>query len=112
GWSHGDPHTGNFVYDPEEKRARLMDFEVRHDERLDADRRHADDLLVFLQDTLRRLPGEEWLQWARAFLMAYDRPAITSHLLERLAAPRGAARLWWGRAAPHRPARGAAQRLV
>jgi hypothetical protein len=95
GWSHGDPHTGNFVYDPEEKRARLMDFEVRHDARLDADRRHADDLLVFLQDTLGRLAREEWLQWARAFLRAYDRPAITSHLLERLTAPRGAARLWW-----------------
>jgi tRNA A-37 threonylcarbamoyl transferase component Bud32 len=95
GWSHGDPHTGNFVYDPDEDRARLMDFEVRHDKRLDADRRHADDLLVFLQDTLGRLPKEEWLQWARAFIEAYDRPTITAHLLDRLTEPRGAARLWW-----------------
>jgi hypothetical protein len=94
-WSHGDPHTGNFVYDLREDRARLMDFEVRHDARLDSDRRHADDLLVFLQDTLGRLPGKEWLQWAQAFIEAYDRPAITAHLLDRLAAPRGAARLWW-----------------
>jgi hypothetical protein len=95
GWSHGDPHTGNFVYDPMERRARLMDFEVRHDSSLDADRRHADDLLVFLQDTLGRLPREEWLQWARGFITAYNRPTITAHLLDRLAFPRGAARLWW-----------------
>lgn len=95
GWSHGDPHTGNFVYDPIESRARLMDFEVRHDASLDADHRHADDLLVFLQDTLGRMPRAEWLQWAYAFISAYERPAITAHLLDRLAAPRGAARLWW-----------------
>jgi hypothetical protein len=94
-WSHGDPHTGNFVYDPEERRARLMDFEVRHDANLDANRRHADDMLVFLQDTLGRLSREEWLLWARAFITAYNRPIITSHLRDRLAAPRGVARLWW-----------------
>jgi hypothetical protein len=95
GWSHGDPHTGNFVYDPMENRARLMDFEVRHDAGLDADRRHADDLLVFLQDTLGRMPRAEWLAWASAFITAYDRPEITVHLLDRLSAPQGAARLWW-----------------
>jgi hypothetical protein len=95
GWSHGDPHTGNFVYDPVENRARLMDFEVRHDARLDAVHRHADDLLVFLQDTLGRMPRDEWLVWARAFVAAYDRPSITVHLLDRLAEPRGVARLWW-----------------
>lgn len=95
GWSHGDPHTGNFVYDSQESRARLMDFEVRHDASLNAERRHADDLLVFLQDTLGRLSREEWLRWAQAFITAYNRPAITAHLLDRLAAPRGAARLWW-----------------
>ncbi|HET6407096.1 MAG TPA: hypothetical protein VFG14_04385 [Chthoniobacteraceae bacterium] len=95
GWSHGDPHTGNFVYDSVTDRARLMDFEVRHDLQLQADRRHADDLLVFLQDTLGRLPRGEWLAWAQALVSSYNRPSVTRHLLDRLTAPRGAARLWW-----------------
>jgi hypothetical protein len=94
-WSHGDPHSGNFIYNAAEDRARLIDFEVRHDATLSAEARHADDLLVFLQDTLGRLPREQWLQLAEVFVRAYDRPEITAHLVERLAEPRGVARLWW-----------------
>jgi hypothetical protein len=95
GWSHGDPHTGNFVYDPVEDRARLMDFEVQHHPGLSAPHRHADDLLVCLQDTLGRMPRDRWLEWARIFVDSYGRPEITAHLLERLNAPQGIARLWW-----------------
>ena len=94
-WSHGDPHSGNFIYDPATDRAWLMDFEVRHDAEMPPDARHADDLLVFLQDTLGRLPRAEWLEMAAAFVRAYGRPEITAHLIERLAEPRGVARLWW-----------------
>ncbi len=94
-WSHGDPHSGNFIYDAATDRARLIDFEVRHRAGLSAEARHADDLLVFLQDTLGRLPRERWLRLAEVFVRTYDRPEITAHLLERLAEPRGIARLWW-----------------
>jgi len=95
GWSHGDPHTGNVIFDPATTTARLLDFEVRHDRHLPAVARHTDDLLVFLQDTLGRLPRDRWLEWASVFVHSYGRPEITTHLVERLAAPRGIARLWW-----------------
>jgi len=94
-WSHGDPHSGNFIYDPARDAAKLMDFEVRHDPALGAPERHADDLLVFLQDTLGRLAREQWIRLAEIFVREYGRPEITRHLVERLIAPRGAARLWW-----------------
>lgn len=95
GWSHGDPHSGNVIFDAATGRARLLDFEVRHDAALSADARHADDLLVFLQDTLGRLSRERWLRLASAFVRDYDRPSITARLIERLAEPRGVARIWW-----------------
>jgi hypothetical protein len=94
-WSHGDPHSGNFIYDDATSRARLMDFEVQHHTGLPPAVRHADDLLVFLQDTLGRLPRERWLELAAVFVRAYGNAEITAHLVERLAAPRGLARIWW-----------------
>lgn len=94
-WSHGDPHLGNFVYEAPANRARLIDFEVRHHLALPADERHADDLLVLLQDLLGRIAPERWLPLAHAFLAGYDRPGIVARLREKLLAPRGAARLWW-----------------
>ena len=94
-WSHGDPHLGNFVYDAATDRARLIDFEVMHDSRLGADERHADDLLVFLQDLLGRIAPDRWLPNAHAFLAAYDRPEIVARLRPRLVVPRGLPRLWW-----------------
>ena len=94
-WSHGDPHLGNFVYDPAENRARIIDFEVMHDPRLSADERHADDLLVFLQDMVGRIAADRWLVNARAFLAAYDRPEIVARLRPKLVLPSGIPRLWW-----------------
>ena len=74
-WSHGDPHAGNFVYDASTDRARLIDFEVMHHPTISAEERHADDLLVFLQDMVGRTPADHWLPHARhAFLDAYGRP--------------------------------------
>src|SRR5262249_48607896 len=49
-WSHGDLHMGNVIYHKETDRARLIDFEVVHDKSLPPVDRHADDLLVFLQE--------------------------------------------------------------
>jgi hypothetical protein len=72
-----------------------MDFEVRHDRALSPAERHADDLLVFLQDTLGRLTRERWITLSEIFVREYGRPEITRHLLERLIEPRGPARLWW-----------------
>ena len=94
-WSHGDPHVGNFIYDGAAQRARLIDFEVQHHRALQADERHADDLLVFLQDMVGRIAREQWLPSALAFLAAYERPEIVVRLRERLLAPRGIARVWW-----------------
>jgi hypothetical protein len=95
GWSHGDPHLANFIYDAAEDRARLIDFEVRHDPRLSAEERHADDLLVFLQDMVGRIRTDLWLPNARAFLVAYDRPGIVALLQQKLSVPRGLPGLWW-----------------
>ena len=94
-WSHGDPHTGNFIYEEAGNRARLIDFEVQHHPALAAEERHADDLLVFLQDMMGRISRELWLPCAQAFLAAYERPEVVARLRERLRAPRGIARIWW-----------------
>lgn len=95
-WSHGDPHTGNFVYDPSTGRARLIDFEVMHLRALPAEERHADDLLVFLQDLVGRIGTDAWLPCALRFLEGYGRPEIAARLKARLVVPGGRmAQLWW-----------------
>lgn len=94
-WSHGDPHAGNFIFEEAHQRARLIDFEVMHARELPAIERHADDLLVFLQDLVGRIRVDLWLPCALAFLSAYGRAEVRSVLLEKLSAPRGCARIWW-----------------
>jgi hypothetical protein len=94
-WSHGDPHAGNFVYEETEDRARLIDFEVMHYRTLGASERHAEDLLVFLQDVAGRIPTEQWLPGATAFLNAYRRPEVIALLRDKLVVPGGLARVWW-----------------
>jgi hypothetical protein len=94
-WSHGDPHTGNLLFDAPTGRARLIDFEVRHLRKLGADARHADDLLVLLQDVCGRCPAAAWPELAESFLRAYGRTEITSRLRDRLRIPAGVPRVWW-----------------
>ncbi len=94
-WSHGDPHAGNFIFEEAHQRARLIDFEVMHAPGLPAIERHADDLLVFLQDLVGRIRADLWMPCALAFLSAYGRPEVRSVLLGKLTAPRGIARVWW-----------------
>jgi hypothetical protein len=95
GWSHGDPHAGNFIYEAGQDRARLIDFEVTHVPGLPVAERHADDLLVFLQDVMGRVSAEAWLPLALGFLEGYGRPEIIAQLLPRLQLPGGIPRLWW-----------------
>ena len=110
-WSHGDPHSGNFIFNPDEDRARLIDFEVMHRTALSAGERHADDLLVLLQDLMGRIAADRWLPCASAFLQTYDRPEIIARLAPRLVPPRGLARIWWAVRTTYLPCAKLAQRL-
>ena len=92
-WSHGDPHSGNFIVD--ENRARLIDFEVMHHASLSADERHADDLVIFLQDLMGRIAADFWAPCACAFLAAYGRKEIVALFAKRFVMPSGLARIWW-----------------
>jgi hypothetical protein len=94
-WSHGDPHLDNVIYDDVTDRARLIDFEVLHDRSLPAILRHADDLLVFLQDLICRIPDDQCLPFARSFIDAYDRPEVIGELIKLLVVPPGIPGLWW-----------------
>lgn len=95
-WSHSDPHSGNVIFDEKTERARLIDFETMHDQRLTPDERHADDLLVILQDLVGRLPKHQWPDFPLQFLAAYDRPDIVKLLPAKLRVPNwGVPRLWW-----------------
>ena len=94
-WSHGDPHAGNFVYEEATDRARLIDFEVMHHRTMHAGERHADDLLVLLQDLAGRVSSDQWLPAALAFLGAYERPEIIARLRQKLVVPGGLGRVWW-----------------
>ena len=94
-WSHGDPHTGNFIFDAATGRARLVDFEMRHHRDLPEARRHADDLLVMLQDVCGRCGAGEWLPLAEAFLAGYGCGETVALLDDLLHVPRGIPRVWW-----------------
>ncbi len=95
GWSHGDPHTGNFLYDAQTGRARLIDFEVRHRRHLRPEERHADDLLVLLQDVCGRCHADAWPPLAQAVVQVYRRPEVLATLATKLRVPHGFPRLWW-----------------
>lgn len=103
-WSHGDSRLANFIYNADENRARLIDFEVAHCDSLSADDRHADDLLVFLQDLMGRLPDDRWLPDALRFVNAYGRREVIAALKMRLTVPVfGFPRLWWSIRTRHMP---------
>lgn len=95
GWSHGDPHLGNFVFDPAAERARIIDFEVAHLASISTEERHADDLLVFLQDMVGRIDGARWIECATAFLQGYARPELLPLLWPKMSVPTGVAAIWW-----------------
>ena len=53
--------TNNVIYDRQNGRARLIDFEIVHQKSLPAKSRHADDLIVFLLDLMAVAPNRQWL---------------------------------------------------
>jgi len=93
GWSHGDPHLNNVLWDGE--RAYLIDFETRHIQRLSIIERRADDLLVFLLDLSGRAPENQWNLLCEAVLSAYQDRVVMAALLERLRMPRGWEAILW-----------------
>lgn len=95
GWSHGDASMTNVIYNEKTDRARLIDFEIRHEKSLPATGRHADDLLVFLLDLVARVPNRQWLPFAICFLRAYNDAAVMRELKKRLVVPTGLALIWW-----------------
>ena len=94
-WSHGDPHLENLIYDPESGQARLIDFELIHDKSLSAIKRHADDLLVVLQDLMSCVSREQWVPFAIALIEAYSEPLVLEEVRRRLVVPRGWSAIWW-----------------
>jgi Lipopolysaccharide kinase (Kdo/WaaP) family len=103
-WSHGDPHLGNVLYDEAADRAYLIDFETRHEPRLNALERHADDVLVLLMDVMASEASPRWLELARAFVAAYPARAPFGLVHDRLSPPDGLARVLWRIRTHHRPA--------
>lgn len=95
GWSHGDLHLENLLYDGTANRARLIDFETIHDRAWPANERHADDLLVLLLDLAGQIAGDLWPDAAARVVQAYGRKEILRILKQRLVSPRGFARVWW-----------------
>jgi hypothetical protein len=93
GFTHGDPHLENVLVDT--TRARLIDFETRHESRLSLTERQADDLLVLLLDLLGRDPTMGWLDLSRTFLSVYEGPAVLAELSRRLQLPRGWELILW-----------------
>jgi len=112
-WSHGDPNLANFLFSTQERHARLIDFEVVHQQRLPAMARHVEDVLSFLQDLLGCAPRGTWLAYAQRFLDAYGcDQALRKALRERLRLPRGIPRIWWWIRTNYVPMRSTRRRLA
>lgn len=95
-WSHGDPNLANFLFSAQDKQARLIDFEVVHQQELTSMTRHVEDVLSFLQDLLGCAPRGTWLEYAQRFLDGYGCDGeLRDGLRERLRLPRGVPRVWW-----------------
>ena len=96
GWSHGDASMANVMYNEKTGRARLIDFELIHENSLPTKSRQADDLLVFLLDLISVVPTRQWLPFALYFLNAYENAGVIAALENQLALPNGMAWIWWG----------------
>jgi hypothetical protein len=94
GWSHGDLHLDNVLYDLQTDRAFLIDFDTRHQRGIDEHRRQADDLKVFLLELIAT-PGNHWRPLASAFLCEYGEANVLRELGGQLAVPRGFAKILW-----------------
>jgi hypothetical protein len=93
GWSHGDSHLANVLYDAATGQAALIDFETQHWRHLSPIERQADDLLIFLLDILGRC--ENWAELLPVLFQSYDRPAVLQQLHQFLIVPTAWERLLW-----------------
>lgn len=94
GWSHGDLHLGNILFDHELNRATLIDFDTRHEPRLKETTRHADDLKTVLLELIST-SATEWNDMAFSFLNAYQNCEVLRELSLQLTVPNGIARIFW-----------------
>lgn len=110
GWSHGDLHLDNILYDRHSDRAFLIDFDTRHLLGIDANRRHADDVKVLLLELLST-PGDEWRDLATTFLSEYAQADVLHELAGQMAIPQGFAKILWHTRTDCRPDREIAPRI-
>ena len=94
GWSHGDLHLGNILYDQELNQATLIDFDTRHEPELDEISRHADDLKTVLLELIS-ISATGWYDLAFSFLNAYQNCELLKELDLQLTVPHGIARIFW-----------------
>jgi serine/threonine protein kinase len=93
-WSHGDLHLDNILFDSNAERAVLIDFDTRHEFRINQTQRHGDDLKLVLLELIG-LPGDRWIPLATAFIEEYRERSVLNELSRQLFVPRGFARLLW-----------------
>lgn len=93
GWSHGDLHTNNILWDGQ--RIRFIDFETYHQKATTINERHADDLLVFLLDFMGRTPSNLWLSHCQVLIESYNNHNVLRQLHFRLNMPRGLELVLW-----------------
>jgi len=93
-WSHGDLHLDNILVDLGTERAVLIDFDTRHEFRINATQRHSDDVKIVLLELLG-LSDDKWSQLAAAFIEEYREGSVLSELSRQLFVPRGFARIMW-----------------
>ncbi len=94
GWSHGDLHLDNILYDHELNRATLIDFDTRHEPGLHEITRHADDLKTVLLELIS-ISATGWNDLAFFFLNAYQNCKVLRELSLQLTIPHGIARIFW-----------------
>jgi hypothetical protein len=110
GWSHGDSHLANVMYDATTEQATLIDFETQHWQHLSAVERQADDLLIVVLDILGRC--ENWAELLPVLFQSYDRPQVLQQLHQYLTIPTGWERLLWATRSNYLTTRQLTQRLA
>jgi hypothetical protein len=108
GWTHGDPHLANILYDG--TRAFLIDFETQHLASLSFTARCADDLLVLLLDLMGR--SDVWAELSAALLSSYGDGQVLTALIARLHVPRAFERVLWASRTQYLPQRDLVQRVA
>ncbi len=92
GFTHGDAHLGNYLYDENEGRCRLIDFDAEHVASLSGDARRDDDVAVLVLDLIGRRGVDEATRLCAAFFEGYQPDArCVDAVCESLEVPSGLA---------------------